>query len=178
MFTPKGNIALWKLIYDYIKDKEAGTIISFEELSQAIHEDILKNRSSIYKARMKLAKEKQRYLISEHQVGYKVVEGVDQLRHAESRHDLANRQIQMANFEAVNLNTKVMSLDEKARWQSFLAWNSMAISALSQGTAQIAKVNAVAQVSTTIIEHQLNQMQENLQKYSEQMNDLMKKVKE
>lgn len=176
MFKPKGKEALWKAVYNYIKDKPVGTLVGFTVLSQLIEQDAEKIRTPIYKANKKLIENHKRMLISEHGEGYKIVEGNEQLRHAEFRHGKANIQIKTAQFEAVNLNTTSMTLDEKARWQNFLTWNSNALYILSQNISQISKVQKVTSLSADIIGQQLENMQENLSKYAKQFEDLKKKI--
>lgn len=176
MFEPKGERAVWKLIYDHVVDLPIGTIISFKELEEAINDNFAKNRSSIYRARKEMAKLNKKYLIAERGQGYKIVEGTPMLMHAEERHEKANRQIKLANFEALNINTKVMSIEEKKRWSQFLAWNGTVMNALSSNAENIAKAGLVAQVATDAVMDQLNKLKAQIDGYEKQMNKLQESV--
>jgi hypothetical protein len=176
MFEPKGEEAIWKLIYKYVVDLPVGTVVSFKELEDAINDNFEKNRSSVYRATKEMAKVNKKYLVSERGVGYKIVEGTPMLWHAEERHEKANRQIKMANFEALNINTKVMTIEEKKRWSQFLAWNGTVLNALSSNAENIAKAGFVAQVATDAVMDQLNKLKAQINGYEQQMNKLQESV--
>jgi hypothetical protein len=110
--------------------------------------------------------------------GYKVVEGVPMLRHAEGRHDKARHQVQLANFEAMNINTKVMSYDERQRWQQFLAYNGTILNALSQHTERIAKAGVVASIATGNVMEELAKLRTQLDSYAGQMSQMQEKLAE
>lgn len=176
MFEPKGEKPMWEMIYDYVKVKPLGSLITLDELSDVIDKSILEYRAVIYRACKELMKVDQKFMLCVWGKGYRIVEGNDQLRHAETRHKKANKQIKMAKFEAVNLNTNTMSIDEKSRWQTFLAWNSMALSTMSSNTEQIAKVNVIASSANEVIGEQLKNLQSQMGSYAKQMEDLQKRI--
>jgi ribonuclease HII len=178
MFKPKGEEAVWKMIYDHVVNLPIGEIITFNDIQELIDDDFEKNRSSVYRANKELMKTNKRILVSARGVGYKVVEGANQLMHAEDRHDRANRQIKMANFEALNINTKVMSIDERQRWSQFLAWNGTVLSALSHNAQQVAKANVVAKVATDTVMQELDKLRQQIDSYTTQVSDMQEKVSE
>jgi ribonuclease HII len=98
--------------------------------------------------------------------------------HAEGRHDKANRQIKMANFEALNINTKVMSLDERQRWQQFLSWNNTVLSALSHNAESIAKANVVAKVATDTVMQELDKLRSQIDSYTNQVGKMKDEAEE
>ena len=174
MFKPKGEKPVWKMVYDYVVSLPVETIVTMEELSEAIDGEIRSNRGAVYKARKVLAKDKKRYLIAVRGTGYRVVEGTAQLNHAENRHELAQRQIKLANFEAVNVDTKKMSIEERQRWSQFMAWNGQAISVLSHNAREIAKANIVTGMASDVITNKLGQMEKQI----EEMSKLQTKLEE
>jgi len=176
MFTPKGEKSMWRILYNAVVMMPVNKVISFQELEDIVGFDLRKNRTAIYKARVKLAKNNKRYLVSEHNEGYRIVEGTDILNHAESRHEKANTQIKLANFEASNLDTSKMSPDEKQRLSSFLAWNGSIIQVLSQGIKNVSKANQVASIATNYAEEQLDSIQKTLEKYMKETDDIKKKL--
>jgi len=173
MFQPKNEQPAWKMIYDQVKDLPAGELITNEQLSEMIDGDILKYRSAVYRARKELAKTHKRYLVSVRGVGYKVVEGLLQLSHAEHRHDSATRQIKMANFEAINIDTKKMPPEERQRWSEFMVWNGNALNAMSKQAEQVAKFQ---EVTSDMVSNQLATLKNQMAEYSSKMEDLQKKI--
>lgn len=171
-FKPKGEEAVWKKIYDYVVSLPVGEVITFNDIAEMIEDDFVKNRSSVYRANKELMKNDKRILVSARGVGYKVEEGVDHLIHAEERHTKANRQIKMANFEALNINTKVMSIEEKNRWSQFLAWNGTVLSALSHNAQQVARANVVAKVATDTVMQELDKLRGQIELYTSQVDKM------
>ena len=172
MFKPKGEKPVWQIVYEYVEQLPAETVVTLEELSGAIDGDIEVNRGAVYKARKQLAKNHKRYLVSIRGEGYKVVEGTPMLDHAELRHGIAKRQIDMANYEAVNVDTKKMSLEERQRWSQFMAWNGQAISVLSHNAREIAKANIVSGMANDVISDRLAAMERQLGEMEKLQNEL------
>lgn len=135
------------MIYDVISNLNVGEIISYSDLSDAIGEDINNNRTSVYKARKVLLKEKKRFLVVARGVGYKVIEGMPIMSHAEERQDTAKRHIEMANYEVANINTVTLTPDEKKRLQDFMSYNANIRMAFSQTIDKIEKVNQYTQMA-------------------------------
>lgn len=163
MFQPKGEKPLWQLVYEYIEELPVDTVITLGDLSKVIDGDIEKNRGAVYKAMRTLAKNEKRYLESVRGRGYKVIEGPKQLDIAESRHERADRQLKMANFEALNINTKVMSLEERSRWSQFMAWNGQALAVLSHNAQEIAKAGIVTGMVSDVIADKVSAIERQLE---------------
>lgn len=175
-FEPKGEKPIWKFIYDYVAELPIGTFVSFDELSEEIGEDFLRQRTALYKANKMLVKDKQRILSSIRGKGYKIEEGLEHLRHAENRHERAEKQVKLANFEALNINTKTMSFEEKQRWSQFLAWNGTVLAALSHNTERIAKAGVVAKIATDNVMEELTELRNQLDGFASQMEDMQEKL--
>lgn len=173
MFKPKNEKPAWQLIYDAICDLPVGEVISLDKLSEIIDGDIARYRSCIYRARKELAKTNKKYLVVERGVGYRLVDGVLQLNHAENRHESAERQIKMANFEAVNIDVKKMTLAERQRWSEFMVWNGNALHAMSKQAEQVAKFQ---EVTSDMVTEQLAKLKGQMDEYSKKMEELQQKL--
>jgi len=172
-FKPKNEEPLWKMIFDYVTQKPVDTLFDFEELSKIIGEDITKNRQPIYRARKELAKRFKKYLVSEAGRGYRLVEGMDMLSHAEKRMTKAQVQTKMANFESINLSTAGMTNEQKNEVRQFLAWNGMVISSLSHNAKQIADFQ---QTTSTMVNDKLAELTATMENYSKRMDELSSKI--
>lgn len=124
MFEPKGEKPYWEIIFDYVKDKEVGEIITNEELSKVLGINIEQNRYAIYKARRRMLEYGNTFLETERGVGYKVIDGMDIMRHAKSRHKYAKHQIVAADYETANINVKALTAEEKKKLQDFMVHNA------------------------------------------------------
>ena len=124
MFKPKGEKPYWEMIYNQIKDKQVGEILTYHELSTIIGEDIRENRSAVYKARKQFLENENKFLDIERNVGYRVVEGMDIMKHAKSRQLIAKHQVVAADFETANINVKTLTPEEKKKLQDFMVHNA------------------------------------------------------
>lgn len=175
MFQTKNELPLWQILYDGIKNMPVGTLLTFSDLKE-INEDVVNSRSPIYKANVKLIENYQKFLHSERGVGYRITNGVEQLDHAGKRHKKAKRQIKMANFETVNLDTGQMSEEEKHRWQAMVQYSQYMVSAVSKSVNQVAKIHSIATTANEAVTDQLKTLQEQLNKYASQVKNLEEKI--
>ncbi len=160
MFTPKGEKALWKLIYDYVAPLSLGDIVKYDDLSEVIDQDITKNRSVVYTANKHLLRDQKRLLLVERGVGYKIVDGMDIMYHAENRQDMAKKQVSLANFETKNINTIKLTPDEKSKLQSFMSFNANIRAAFVQKLDRIEKANQVSQIAQQFTENEIEGLKE------------------
>lgn len=176
MFEPKSEdgTPLWKMVFDYVSEKEIDTLFTFEELSDVIGEDITKNRQPIYRTRKELAKRFHTYLVSESGRGYRLVQGMDMYNHAEKRMTKAEKQTKMAGFEAVHINTSEMTNEQKKEVRQFLAWNGMVVSSLSHNAKQIADFQ---QTTSNMVNEKLEELSQSMQDYSTKLKEISDKVK-
>jgi hypothetical protein len=124
MFNSKGEKPYWEMILDYLIDKPIDTIVTYKELSKVIDQNIEDNRSAVYKARKKLLEATDHYLAVERGVGYKIIEGMSIMRLSKGRHLIAKHQINMADFETANIDTKKLSPEDKKKLQDFMVKNN------------------------------------------------------
>lgn len=160
MFKPKNEKPYWQMIYDVISNLNVGEVISYDDMTEAIGKDINNNRTAVYKARKVLLKEKKRFLIVERGIGYKVIEGMPIMSHAEERHDIAKHQADMANFEVANINTVTLTPDEKKRLQDFMSYNANIRMAFSQTIDKIEKVNQYTQMAQSFSLSEIEKLRE------------------
>jgi len=147
MFQPKGEKALWRFIYDYVSPLSLDDVVSYDDLSEVVDQDIKKNRSVIYTANKHLLKDFKRLLVVERGIGYRVVDGMDIMNHAEGRQKMAKRAVSMADYETANINTVKLTPDERDRLQKFMNFNANIRAAFAQKIDRIEKANQVSQIA-------------------------------
>jgi len=160
MFKPKGEKPLWKFIYNYVLPLNLGDVVSYEGLSAVVGQDVKINRTVVYSANKHLLRDTKRLLVVERGIGYKVVDGMDIMYHAEKRHDMANRHVSLANFETKNINTIKLTPDEKQKLQDFMSFNANIRSAFVQKIDRIEKANQVSQLAQQFTENELAELKE------------------
>ena len=175
MFQTKNEFPLWQIVYDGIKDMPVGTLLTFSDLKE-INDDIVSSRSPIYKANMKLIENYQKFLKSEKGVGYRIANGVEHVEHAQSRTKRARRQVKLANFEIVNVNTNEMSQEEKNRHQAMVQYMQYMTSAVSKTVNQVVKIQSIATTANEAVTDQLKGLQDQLNKYASQVKSLEEKI--
>lgn len=159
MFEPKNEKAYWQLIYNYIETLPVGTVISYGELSKLLNADVEKNRASVYRARKELLKIHKRSLDIMRGQGYKVIEGMEIMYHAEGRHDSAKRQIKAAGFETKNINVIKLSADERDKLQKFMAFNANIRAAFTQS---FDRIEQMSQISQSFTQSEVNKLKDML----------------
>lgn len=158
MFEPKNEKPYWEMIYKYIEPKEVGEVISYDQLSEVIKEEINNNRYAVYKARKQLLEDHNRFLIIERGVGYKVVDGMTIMKHAKGRHLSAKHQIVAADYEVSNIDTVVLSPEEKKKLQDFMVYNANIQQAFSNRIDRIEKASNVHKIAQEFTSSEINEL--------------------
>jgi hypothetical protein len=99
LFQPKGDLPMWRLVYDACKDKPAGTLIPHADLSDMLGYDITApgaSRTPITVAAKKMLREYDRTLRAERGQGYRVARAEEHLGLAKSSHRSARRKLNRA----------------------------------------------------------------------------------
>ena len=96
MFETKGDVAEWQMVYDDIKAKEVGDVITYDDLSSLLDRDFLTGRSPIYKATKTLEATDHRTLANVANVGYRVVSPPEHEVLARQHHKKGRRQLSRA----------------------------------------------------------------------------------
>jgi hypothetical protein len=115
-FKPKGEQAMWLVLYNAIKNAEVGTFFSWEKLYGLTGFNIQKERRGlVYQSNKELLKTHLKMLIPVRSKGYKICLPKDQLTHATYRKTRACRQLKKGVMEIEGLNTGSMTPEEKSR---------------------------------------------------------------
>jgi hypothetical protein len=107
-FTPKGDKARWRVIYDLLRGAAVGDIVSYQTLGEQLHLDPVTDRHTIQMAIRRAAREYETEdkhaleVVPNH--GYRVVE-------AERHIDLAKKQQKKAGKALVRGRSKVINVD-------------------------------------------------------------------
>jgi hypothetical protein len=155
MFKPKNEVALWRVVYDYIKELNVGDIVTYDKLEEVAGEGIGVIRSSIYRTCKELLKTHKRTLQVERMVGYKIIEGMNIMGKAIVRQDRAERQIKSADYEISNVDTIKLTVEERKKLQDFMAYNANIRAAFSNTIEKIEKANQVSQIAQSFTEEQI-----------------------
>jgi hypothetical protein len=78
-FTPKGDVAEWRLVYDKISGLQPDEIVTVEELEEVLGRPLEKNRSPIYRAVKEMQRHQSRTLAPVRGVGYRVARADEHL---------------------------------------------------------------------------------------------------
>lgn len=96
-FTPAGERARWKILYDLLRAKDVGDTITYRELADAVDLDPDRNRTTIQFALRRAAQE---YLVIDKRAvdnlpneGYRVTEAEEHLRLARTHQRRATRSV-------------------------------------------------------------------------------------
>ena len=155
MFKPKGEKALWKLVYEYVVPLKLGQLLTYEDLSEAADQDIKLNRSLIYTANKHLLKDLKRMLVVERGIGYKIVDGLDIMDNADMRQIRAKRRVSLAHFETKNINTVKLTPDEKDKLQKFMAFNANIRAAFVEKIENIEKASQVSDLIQQLVRKEI-----------------------
>lgn len=160
MFKPKGEKPLWKMVFDFVTPMQIGDVVTYEELTEAVGQDITTNRAIVYAANKHLLKDQKRLLVVERSIGYKLVDGMDIMYHAEDRQSMAKRQVRLANFETNNISTIKLTSEEKKKLQDFMSFNANIRAAFAQKIDRIEKANQVTQLAQQFSEQEIVELKE------------------
>lgn len=160
MFTPKGEKPLWKMVYEYIVPMQIGDVVTYEDLSKVVDQDVTINRSLIYTANKHLLRDHKRLLVVERGIGYKIVEGMDIMYHASDRQIMAKKQVGLANFETTHINTLKLTPDDKDRLQKFMAGNANIRAAFVQKIDRLEKANQITELAVGVTKDDLQALRE------------------
>lgn len=93
-FTPKGDIAEWRMIHEFVKDMQPDAIITYETLTTLLGREFPgKNRQPIVKAAQELRQLNERTLVSVHRVGYRVARANEHMKIAKGHQTRARNQV-------------------------------------------------------------------------------------
>lgn len=71
-FTPKGDVAEWRMVYDRMRELRQDEMLSIEEIEEILGRPLGQNRSPVYRAIKEMERSHQRTLATVRGVGYRV----------------------------------------------------------------------------------------------------------
>jgi hypothetical protein len=92
-FVPKGAVAEWRVVYDAIKSLPPDTVVTNEQVEEALGRPLGKNRSPIYRAGQELQRVNHRTLATVRGVGYRIAQPEEHFGLVMERSDRARGQI-------------------------------------------------------------------------------------
>lgn len=116
-FMPKGEEAMWKVVYDLVKGHEIGTEFTYSQLKTITGMDFRDNavRQLIYQANKPLLEDCQRHFQNVRNIGYRIALPKEQMEHGIRRKKRARNQTRWGIRELTNLEFEKLSPDEKVR---------------------------------------------------------------
>jgi len=119
-FTPKdGKQAIWKYIYDAVKEYTCGKEFSYAQLADmtGFKREIIQQSKT--KVNNELKKVHKKLLTNIRGVGYKMAEPTEHIIEAKSHEKKGNRQTKKARTLLDNIDTSKMTIDEKMRLEAY-----------------------------------------------------------
>lgn len=114
-FTPRGDVAEWRLIYDAARQLDTGDTLTYEDLDALLGRDLKGDRNPIYRAMRELETADQRTLTCVTNVGYRVAAANEHEGLAKHHHKKSRRQIRKAVSKAASANRADLTQDERQR---------------------------------------------------------------
>lgn len=97
-FTPKADVAEWRLIYDVLSGRDVGDVVTHQEMSDALGRSFAANRSPFYKAARVWGEKNLRALVPVPGQGYRVVEAIEHEDIARRHHKRSRRALGRSRF--------------------------------------------------------------------------------
>ena len=163
MFKPKKDRALWEMAYEHVQDMSVGDVITYDEFSEFIDQDILKCRTVVYKLAKEMLKKQKRTLKSVRNVGYRIIDKLEIMNKAEERQERAEKQIKVGNFEINHIDTVKLTVEEKTKLQNFMAYNANIRAAFSNTISRIEKAQVVTQIAQDFTENEIAKLKSLIQ---------------
>lgn len=118
-FQPVGDIAQWRMIYEFIcrKRPEIGDVIEYGEFESAVGFDIRRNRQAFYKAMNLWCEENQRVFVPVSGVGYRVGGGAEHELVARKHHRKSRRALGKGLKVIRNTDLEQLSPRDRERFQ-------------------------------------------------------------
>lgn len=139
-FQPKGDVAEWQLVYDYIVNLKIGQVVTYDELTNVLGRDFLPARGPFHKANKHLLATKKRGLLNVKNVGYRVVKAVEHEGAARSQHRFANRRLRRARDWIENTDRNELPAEVRARFDGLEAHLARQIDFTRRLDGRLAKV--------------------------------------
>ena len=114
-FTPKGDVAEWRMLYDRIRSLDIGGILTYEDMDEILGRDFKEDRGPIYRCAKELEDNDHRTLAAVRNVGYRIVEPREHAQLATHHHRKSRRQLGKAVGKAASADRSKLTADERQR---------------------------------------------------------------
>ena len=118
IFKPKGEVAEWEMLYDFLTTKEKGTVIKYAQLSAVLGRDLLEARSPLYRAMQELEMKDSRSLINVPGVGYRITIAQEHEGLARKHHKKSRRQIAKSLMKIESADKSQLTREERQRFEN------------------------------------------------------------
>lgn len=139
LFTPKGTVAEWRMVYEKTVAMNEGDVITYDELSELLERDFLADRNPIYRATQEMEESDHRTLSCVRGVGYRIAAANEHERLARGHHKRSRKQLRKAVSKAASADRSKLTPDERQRIESLemnLRQHADMIRRLDQRTSQ------------------------------------------
>lgn len=120
-FTPRGDNARWRIIYNLLKPLQVGELLTYEEMGKALDLDPRKERVTIQLAMRRAAQEfeevQKRAVDVVTNEGYRVVEPKEHLMLARRHQKKANRQLTRGQSKVVNVDFNLVDPETRKAFE-------------------------------------------------------------
>lgn len=120
-FTPAGERARWRIIYDHIRGREIGDVITYDELAEALDLEPVKDRHTIQLAMRRAAAELEtadkRVVDAVPNVGYRIIEPEGQLVLARRHQRKSNRSLARGRSKAENVDFNLIPAETRKAFE-------------------------------------------------------------
>lgn len=149
-FKPKGAVAQWRMIFDYMKDREVGELVTYDQLTEALDRDFRHDRGPFYRARREMEAERKRTLVVVTGKGYQVANVQEHEREVIKHHQKGRRQLRRSKVLVESADRRLMSHAERQRFDSLqlqISQHERAIGHLARRQKATEDVLAVVQTN-------------------------------
>jgi len=168
LFTPKGDVAEWRMVADALDALDIGDTLTYDELSDLLGRDFLTSRTPIYAATKWLERERRRTVDNVANVGYRIVEAAEHLDLGKRHHKKARRQMRRTIDRLASADRNLLDAEQVARIDSIEGTVRQQADVIRRIDKRVSKVEA-AQATTVqqVDEHaeRLARLEEALQRH-------------
>jgi hypothetical protein len=120
-FTPRGDSARWRIIYNLLKPLDIGDVLTYEEMGKALDLDPRRERVTIQLAMRRAAQEleevEKRAVDVVTNEGYRVVEPKEHLMLARRHQKRANRQLSRGQSKVINVDFNLIDPETRKAFE-------------------------------------------------------------
>lgn len=114
-FVPKNEVAEWKLLLPLFENANVGDVITYEQMSEALDRDFLKDRGPFYAMLVHLQAEHSRTAENVRATGYRIAHAADHERLGKAKHKSAHRSLKKAHRTFASADRGMLTPEQAAR---------------------------------------------------------------